>query len=36
MRIGAELARWFATDTTTLLAVWPRANGFDQPSGWAA
>ncbi|MBI3347098.1 MAG: DUF1501 domain-containing protein [Burkholderiales bacterium] len=34
-QLGAELARWFGADATTLAAVWPHAGGFDRLSGWA-
>jgi len=34
-QLGAELARWFGADATTLAAVWPHASGFDRLAGWA-
>jgi len=34
-QLGAELARWFGADATTLAAVWPRASGFDRLAGWS-
>jgi uncharacterized protein (DUF1501 family) len=34
-QLGAELARWFGADATTLSAVWPKAAGFDRMAGWA-
>ncbi len=34
-QLGAELARWFGADATTLAAVWPHASAFDRIAGWA-